>query len=204
MTLNTSIAIGKPYSVREVFDFCRKLLNTPDATPFFQEDSHSWGCKEIRNPGGIGLDAWLWIYYGADGPITHVHDEWCPTEVGPAKWDDDGEYIVTQEEIDNHAEWIATDPTKNGWAAIEVTFDTSYGHRNRRGERCDQLHTRLVAELGRWLDDRGLPWKWQNEYTGEWFDRYEGLAGLAGAHRSSGAEEWFQKQVLPLITGGDL
>ena len=200
MTLNTSIAIGKPTNVREVFDFCRGLLNTPTNTPFTDRiDEHHPGRKEIFNPGGIGLDAWLWIYYGADGPMTHVHDEWCATEAGPAKWDSDGEVMVTQEDVDQHTAEVAAHPTMNGWAAIEVTFDTAYGYRGPDGESCSQLHARLIAQLGAWLDRKGLPWKWQNEYSGEWFDGYDGLAEFAGAHKSTGAAAWFESTVVPFI-----
>lgn len=210
MTLNTSIVIGKPHNVREVYNFCRSLLNTPEhvevRTGPEPGDERHWraGQKWIANPGGIGLDAWLWIYYGADGPMTHVHDKWCHAEVGPAKWDDEGKHVVTQEDVDRHAEHIANDPTENGWGAIEVTFDTAYGHKNDRGENCSQLHSRLVAELGKWLDTKGLPWKWQNEYTGEWFDGYHGLAEFVGAHESTGAADWFNNTVLPLIESGAL
>ncbi|MFF4600595.1 hypothetical protein [Amycolatopsis sp. NPDC001319] len=184
MTLNTSIAIGKPYPVRQVFDFCRELLNTPEGTPFSEEHS-SWrkGVKQIFNPCGIGLPAWLWIYYGADGPMVETPDD--PSD-------------------EDEVEYIARTPTKNGWAAMEVTFDTAYGYRGPDGESCSQLHARLVAQLGKWLDAKGLPWKWQNEYTGEWFDGYDGLAELVGAHESTGADEWFRGTVLPLIAGGAL
>jgi hypothetical protein len=182
VTLNTSIVIGQATPVREVFDFCRELIKTPGGTPFTQrDDSYSPGMREIFNPGGIGLCAWLWINYGADGPMIGAPDD--PED---------------QEELD----YIARTPTKNGWAAIEVTFDTAYGYTSPEGEGCSQLHARLVAELGKWLDRKGLPWKWQNEYTCEWHDGFDGLAEFVGAHKSSGADEWFRNTVLPVIRGG--
>src|SRR5207248_10514855 len=99
MTLNTSVVIGNPINVREVFAFCRKILGCPEDVSFEQGDSYRPGQKQILNPGGIGLPAWLWIYYGADGPMVHQHDKWCAAEVGPAKWDDEGKHFVTQEDI---------------------------------------------------------------------------------------------------------
>ncbi|MGW3992419.1 hypothetical protein ACWEF6_02920 [Amycolatopsis sp. NPDC004772] len=205
MTLKTSVAIGKAYPVREVFEVCRSLLNTPEGTPFEHEDvTSSWrkGQRQILNPGGIGLDAWLWIYYGADGPMIHSHDDWCATEVDPCKWDDTGKYSHGAEDVRRHVADIAEDPTKNGWAAIEVTFDTAYGYRGKSGENCSMLHARLIAELGRWLDEKALPWKWQNEYTGEWFDRFEGLGEFVNAHQSTGADSWFRETVVPIILAG--
>lgn len=186
MTLNTSVAIGKPHNVREIFDFCRLLLNTPAGTPVETGPSNSerpWrkGQKWINNPCCVGLDAWLRLYYGADGPMSHTCDAICNADCIEATSDD---------------------PTENGWTAIEVTFDTAYGYRTDDGESCSDLHARLVRALGQWLDARGLPWKWQNEFTGEWFDRYEGLDTFGNAFRSTGAEDWFTNVVQPAIAAG--
>lgn len=204
MTLDTSIAIGKPHNVREIFDFCRLLLKTPEDTPVIERVCGDWraGCKEISNPIGIGLAALLEVYYGADGPMVHRHDKWCEVEVGPAKWDDTGQQMVTQAEVDSHTASIAANPCENGWAAIEVTFDTAYGYRGDGGESCSDLHARLIRAFGQWLDARGLPWKWQNEYTGEWFDSYDGLDEFGDAHRATGADAWFRNIVVPAIAGG--
>jgi hypothetical protein len=183
VTLNTSIVIG---NVHEVFAYCRALLNTPEGTEIMtgpEPGEHRFGNgdKYIANPGGIGLQAWLWINYGADGPMVTEPDD--PND---------------QDEV----EYIAGNPAKNGWGAIEVTFDTAYGYRSDDGENCSQLHARLITQLGAWLDERALPWKWQNEYTGEWFDRYDGLAEFVGAHESTGAADWFNNTVLPAIENG--
>jgi hypothetical protein len=198
MTLNTSVAIHGAYNVQEIYAHCRMLLNTPeDVEPWTgpdegQERSYRHGQRWIGNPGGIGLPAWLQIYYGVDGPMTHRCDKWCSTELG-------GEWGTTQDQIDEHDRDVATDPTANGWAGIEVTFDTTYSYRGENDEGCSALHARLVAQLGAWLDSRGLEWKWQNEYTGEWFDRYDQLAEFAGYHESSGADDWFRNVAQPAI-----
>jgi hypothetical protein len=179
MTLDTSIAIGKPTPVRPLFDFCRELLGTPVDTPFEQEDcKYRTGCKQIFNPGGLGLPAWLWIYYGADGPMIGKPDD-------PNDPDD--------------VEYVASTPTKNGWAAIEVTFDTAYGWHGQDGESCSDLHARLIRAVGQWCDRKGLPWKWRNEFTGEWHDAYEGLDEFGDAFKSSCAQDWFTNTVLPAI-----
>jgi hypothetical protein len=196
MTLSTKVAIGKPHDVREVFEFCRELLGTPEGTPVHEGEGYlNDQCKRIGNPIGIGLPALLDVTYGADGPMIHRCDKWCATELG-------GEWNHTQEDLDEHARHIAEDPTENGWAAIVVDFDTTYGYRGEGGESCSDLHARLVTALGRWLDERGLPWKWRNEYTGEWFDRYDQLDTLGDAHRCTGADAWFRDTVLPAILSG--
>lgn len=196
MTLDTRIAIqGKaPYSAMDIFRQCRTLLDTPDTVPVDQKDSR-WneGTKMLMHPPGVGLEAWLIMYYGADGPLVHQHDKWCDTELG-------GEYNTTQEQIDAHAEDIASDPAENGWATMVVSIDTSYGFRNDRGESCSQRHARFIFELGTWLEACGMEWKWRNEYTDEWHSRYEGLKEFGGYHNSPGGpNDWFRNTVLPAI-----
>lgn len=192
MTLSTYVAIGKPYPVREIFDFARTLIGTPDGTPVEDDGEPRDGVKRISNPCGIGLPAWLIVSYGADGSMVHKCGKWCSTELG-------GEYNTTQKEIDDHARYIAENPMENGWAATVVDFDTAYGYRGDGGESCSDLHARLVAALGQWLDEHDLPWKWCNEYTGEWFDRYDQLDTFGNAHRATGADDWFRNLVMPAI-----
>jgi hypothetical protein len=197
VTLSTLIAVGKSYPVREILDFARSLIGTPEGTEVATWDKRSEpdGVRWIGNPCGIGLPAWLIVKYGIDGPFPlHQHDRFCSVELG-------GEWNTTQEDIDAHAADIATDPQENGWATTVVDFDTSYSYRGDNGESCSDLHARLVFELGQWLDAKGLPWKWHNEYTGEWFDRYDGLESFGDFHRASGADEWFRGRVLPAIDG---
>lgn len=206
MTLDTRVAIGKPHNVREIFDFCNQMLGAPAEvlTEHQDCDGDRAGQRGLLNKPLQGLPAWLWMFYGVDGPMVHRHTKWCETEVGPAKWDDDGTVMVTQAEVDEHAASVAADPTENGWAAIEVSFDTAYGYRGEGGESCSDLHARLVTALGLWLDKRGLPWKWKNEYTGEWHDGADGLDRFGAAHRASGADAWFRNQVMPVIANGTL
>jgi hypothetical protein len=203
MTLNTKVAVGKPTDVRKIFDFCNQLLNAPGTVEWSEGDcdGHRAGQSEIYNRPMQGLPAWLWIYHGSR---VHEHDEWCDSEVGPAKWDDTGQHVVTQDEVDQHVAEVAADPTMNGWAAIEVTFDTAYGYRGDGGESCSDLHARLLTALGQWLDARDLPWKWQNEFTGEWHDGIDGLAEFGDAFAMTGAQSWFEDVVKPAIASGGL
>ena len=49
---------------------------------------------------------------------------------------------------------------------IEVRWDTGYGTKDRR-----ELHRRLTASLGEWLDGQGCPWVAYDEFTGLWHER---------------------------------
>lgn len=204
MTLDTRIAIRAlaPVSAREIFLYCRALIDTPDGTPIEDkvEDGDRKGQKSLWHQPGLGLDGWLIMYYSADGPMQHVCTEYCPRKVGWAEWDDQKRYRVSQADIDEHRAEIAEDPTENGWATVEVSIDTGYSFMNDRGESCSQRHARFVFELGQWLDARGCEWMWKNEYTGEWHDSYEGLEDFGSFHISEGGPaEWFALTVLPAI-----
>lgn len=192
MTLTTHVAIGAPTDVKELFGFCRQLLGAPADLPV--EHDYKGSVRKIANPGGVGLPAWLEIEYGADGPLpVHVHDKWCP-RVGD-------EYGAGEAEVLEHAAEIAADPLQNGWAAIDVSLDTTYSYRGEDGASCSDLHARLVLAIGHFCDARGLPWKWQDEFLGSWHDGEEGLAEFGDAFASTGAKRWFEQTVVPAIAG---
>jgi hypothetical protein len=204
MTLDTRIAVRAvaPVTAREIFTYCRALLDTPDRTTIKDEveKGNRKGQKSLWHEPGLGLDAWLIMYYGADGPMQHVCTEFCPRKVGLAEWDEKKRYHVTQADIDEHREEIAADPTENGWATVEISIDTGYSFMNDRGESCSDRHARFIHELGLWLDGRGCEWKWKNEYTGEWHDGREGLEDFGSFHMSEGGPaEWFAGAVIPAI-----
>lgn len=167
MRIDTRIAIGRPYHVHEVFRFCRTLVGTPE----HMEPRHADGAddisagrlgqKMIGDPWRSSVRPWLQVWYGADGPMVHLCDGLCPT----------GDRVA-------HDRWVADNPARNGWAAIEVSLE---------GASSACQHAPLVTALGRWLDERGLPWKWRNAYTYQWFDRYDGLALLEAAERAESA-----------------
>ena len=104
--------------------------------------------------------------------------------------------------IDDHDEDCEDDCTGNWhhpphW--FKVTFDTAYGYHDEQGRTCGVLHASLVAQLGQWLDDRGLRWAWRNEFTGEVHmgDRYERLYDLFKG--GDDANRWFETIVKPAI-----
>ncbi len=56
---------------------------------------------------------------------------------------------------------------------IKISFDTAYGYRGHNGEGCDQLHASYIRKLGKWCEEKGWKYAWQNEYTGEWFNDWK-------------------------------
>lgn len=194
MTLDTRVAIGGGQAVdaQAVYDLCRKMVNTPNGVEPEVDESPKY--KSISNPPGIGADAWLAVQYGADGPI-------------PAHECGDDCYLDEAEDLAAEGESRCMDarfrdrgrPDYSGWASVIVSFDTTYGHRGPNGETCSDLHAKYVYALGQYLDSKGLDWKWEDEYQGEWYDRYDHLDEFGDAHRSTGADEWFRSFVLPAI-----
>jgi hypothetical protein len=137
----------------------------------------------IANDCGQGLPAWLMVHYrpgAALRPDAEACSQHCDTDPeDPEPYHSHGP-----------AHWLV------------VSIDTSYGYRDAAGRGCGDLHALLIAELGQWLDARGVAWSWENEFTSEIHggeDRYRRLVDLA----SSGfeASAWFRTTVLPAISG---
>lgn len=174
MTLNTSVYVIGGVDVHAAFHKSRELLETPPDIRVIDEPS-SWndGQWDLRHPGGVGLDAWLWCHYKPDGPLR------TPEDVARAEAEDD---------YDGPA------------CFFDLSFDTAYGYSDSQGRDCGGLHASLVARLGEWLDEHGARWGWQNEFTGEihWGeDKYERLWDLFSG--SDEAVAWFEGVVKPLI-----
>jgi hypothetical protein len=169
MTLDTRIYIHGPADYREVFVKCNQLIGADEGVRFEDKPGNIW------NKPGQGLCALLDVYYGQGGTALRKpgdHARYC----------------------DGEADECFSPCGVPCW--LEVSFDTAYGYRGPEGG-CGDLHARLVAELGRWLDGKGVRWSWQNEFTGEIHQGYEGLDGLA----SGGAEasSWFREIVAPAL-----
>ena len=79
---------------------------------------------------------------------------------------------------------------------LEVSLDTAYGYKDALGG-CGDLHARFVANLGKWLDAKGAPWTWMNEFTGEVHAGTDGLdeLGASGAE----AQQSIAGTVLPAL-----
>lgn len=180
MTLSTHVYLLTEADPRDVFGQCRTLLGATDAHPWFDDrdgsDFRDPGEFVLRNKAGVGLPALLWLRYRDDGMLRsshEEHDEWCDDDC-------DGRHH-------DPAHWI------------DVDFDTAYSYHDEQGRTCGVLHASLVAQLGQWLDERGIRWAWQNEFTGDIHigDRYERLYDLFSD--GDNAHVWFEDIIKPAI-----
>lgn len=188
MTLSTDVYILDEIDPGEVFQFCQGLLAKYDDRPGTHEqewdDRATWrddGSRLLGNKIGQGLPAILDVTYRPSAPLATQEQSEAHTE----DCDDDGDSCRY-----NH-------PTAC-W--LNVDFDTAYGYRDKRGWGCGDLHAALVAELGAWLDGRGVDWAWRNEFTGEVHsgpDRAEKLIELVSGGAEAGT--WFRTMVVPAI-----
>jgi hypothetical protein len=170
MTLDTSVFVTSKLDYRLAWVKCNQLIGAHEGITFTDEDGYIW------NKAGQGLCALLGMHYGTDAPLVADggHHQYCEP--------DDGE-AASHRLCFPH--WL------------EISFDTPYGYRDADGNGCGDLHARLVAELGQWLDGRGASWKWENEVTGEVHDGYAGLTELARS--GARATQWFRTIVAPAL-----
>lgn len=194
MTLDTRVYVVDHVEPMELFRQCQALLTPYDADrrpperQRWREDAWSGDGRVLMNEGMQGLPAWLIMHHGGERPYrtperAAKHDL-C--NVPGADYYDPNERTCTGE---GHppACWY------------EVSYDTAYGYRGPDSMGCGDLHARLVAELGLWLDARGVRWLWLNEFTGEVHAGYEALIELASAGFEASA--WYRTKVLPALAG---
>ncbi|WUI02061.1 hypothetical protein OHR68_09725 [Spirillospora sp. NBC_00431] len=183
MTLDTKVYVLDRISHRDVFVKCNQLISATEATEFRDEqvgasrkDGPASGAPwSLGNKAGQGLCALLDIYYRPDAPLR--------AKDGDCHWFCDPD--CDDAEHDTRACWL------------EVSFDTAYGYRDEQGRGCGDLHASLVAQLGQWLDERGVRWLWENEFTGEIHSGYDRLIDLCAGGFEAAA--WFRTPVLPAI-----
>lgn len=198
MTLSTNLYVLDKVDVPELFRFCQTLLTKYDDRPVPQKpEEQRWsdnkdaytidGAKRISNQLGQGLPAILDITYRPDGPLTSPGQaEQCTSDCEPSDADDPDGYHSHP-----HACWA------------DIDFDTTYGYRDRAGRGCGDLHALLVAEVGNWLDERGVRWEWRNEFSGEVHGGDERYARLVDLARGGfDAMAWMRTTVLPAIAAG--
>lgn len=182
MTLSTHVYLLTEADPRDVFFECRRLLGATDAHPWVddREGTRGAGAAILRNQAGVGLPALLSMHYRPGAMLRPSHEEHDPDICDD---DCDGSWH-------DPAHWI------------DVDFDTAYSYMDEQGRGCGVLHASLVAQLGQWLDERGIRWAWRNEFTGEIHigDRYERLFDLF--KDGDNAKRWFEEIVKPAIESG--
>ncbi len=194
MTLSTNVYVLDPVDPRELFHYCQSLLTkydeqhrTPEQQIWTDEAAEDfrdgkWVTSPhrrcIANRIGQNLPGILDIDYSTAGPLRQA-----------------------QVDCDEDCSDGCTGTYHERFCWLDVDFDTAYGYKDAEGRGCGDLHALLVAELGRWLDDRGVRWEWRNEFTSEVHgdpDRYDRLIDLCSGGFEATA--WFQTTVMPAIT----
>jgi hypothetical protein len=212
MTLSTYIVVGSPdVDHASIYNFLRPLVVTPPQAKC--EVTENSGLVHIDNAPGIGAYAWLLTKRNQDRtPFVHTCDEWCEDVVGERTITrHDGTlytFTITAEEVEWHDENRIKDYHQNGQGYISINFDTSYSFHKEHpdfpqlGElNCTTLHAWLITQFGVWMIENhpDVPWWWRNEYTGEWFERLDGL----GLEQFVGAEfdraRWFECSLKPAL-----
>jgi hypothetical protein len=206
MTLSTDVYVLDAVDPHEVFAECQRLLSLYDEEhrmpiehKFEDKQDGSWQAGGERivdasNPWTIAnepmqnLPAWLFVHYRPGAALrtpeqaTEHDDDICTVQ--GCDWWIDGESVECTGDGHRPACWL------------NVDFDTAYGY-DHNGMGAGDLHALLVAELGKWLDARGVRWSWKNEYTGEVHDSPEKLIELVSGGFEASA--WFRTSVLPVI-----
>lgn len=147
MTLATSVHIQAPINHQLVFLKCREIIGIPAEHPFQIHADKGLGWKDGEWIASVpdGFRSALDVSHNHGQPLTTSCDEWCETP------------------CDYHANIPP--------AYIDVRLDTTYGYRDENGWGCSDVHRDIVAKLGAWLDEQGVNWWAQDEFTGEWHER---------------------------------
>ena len=200
MTLSTDVLIEGKINPHDVFWFCRRnLLNLADTEGRWEDRQDGWWLKDgpeedapwtIGNPLGQGFPAILSVHYRPnDKPLRteedfRRHDEYCNIPENPEFYNPDEEVCDGEHNYERPC-WV------------RVNFDTGYSYSDEYGRGCGDLHAAYIRKLGFWLDTQGIPFMWENEFTGEFHRGYENLADLGNS--GAGAKDWMTNIVLPAI-----
>lgn len=186
MTLSTDIAVVGPIDPEFVFKTALTAVcmasNAPERIGGAKVERSGPGqwrdYSAINTVCGQGLAAWTWVYHREDGSPLYAEDAYEVEEV-----DDETGIAET---------WFISPACH-----VKVNLDTAYGYRGPDGAGCGTLHARVITMLHDEVAKRGCTIKWKNEFTGDWHDGLDGLAGLQDGGES--AISWFQSEALPAI-----
>ena len=149
MTLATTFIIVDPHPPEPLFRFERALLGAEEAkwrhrtAPGPLWDGGTIYPAEMSDVIELGYPSMLDIYYATDGPLMETGYR---EDAGFAEFDVPGS---------EHC--------------LRVHWDTAYGYRGPENQSCSDLHAWLILETGLWCERRNLRYRWDNEYSGEWY-----------------------------------
>jgi hypothetical protein len=217
MTLNTRIAVLQPVPVKELFDWVNTNLLKAENPMTYDEQEHAhdyaaWkaaggGKADLRqfqipiegahwtmgNQMGQGFAAIFEIEYRPDGPLyaedEYYYDEDRFPDLAEAKgWD---AYPASQ--IPEGQRGRLAHPAM----AMQIVFDTGYSYQHETmGFGCGTLHAIYINLIGSWLAERGVGYRWYNEFNGTWNDAGTEQNLIGGGDE---AKAWFERVVKPAI-----
>ena len=159
MTLTTKFRTDAPINPLRLHDGATELVNPTGIEVSLCDND---GPGERWNRPGLGLDAWIWTYWGVDGPLD---------QAGIDRPEDDPE--------DRDPDWTAAPR-----ALVEVHMDTPYGYES------NALHAAIclrLAEIVR-AEHPGAGCWWYDEYRGTWHDVADRAALIAFVGTTGGIE----------------
>lgn len=184
MTLSTNFRILSPITDPEyLFHFAQELLGRPASGQEWHKEVERGELVYSTVPGQ-GLDAWLIMHVGMDGPIQD--DPCSAVEDGEDCSEDDPCYAC-----------------RKPVASVEFDFDTGYAYQGPEGG-CADLHARYIVALRDLCVSKGWEWAWMDEFRGEWHvNTFEGMDDFLGynSHNRNGDRFWYEAEVLPRIAG---
>jgi hypothetical protein len=213
MTLSTLIVVGNPdVDHPEVYNLFRKLVLTRPQAPC--EIKEKDGVVHIDTPPGTGAYAWLLTKRNQDrSPFVHTCDEWCDDVVGErtiylSYKDEYYTRTITAKEVEDHDKYRAGNYDENGKGYIVVDIDTAYSFHEVHPEfpelgvmSCTSFHAFVITQFGAWMDQQHseVLWWWRNEYSGEWFEKLDGLGLEKFLDSEFDRSMWFECMVKPAI-----
>lgn len=191
MTLNSSTYVIDKFDAHDVFHKVNRLIFAPSWTLWTDEHDTTFNSEVfieptniwvIANERGQGLPARLKVHYRPDGPLVTpeqaaIHPDGCAPNDPDCECDLD---------YDRTPCWL------------RVNLDTGAPSVPFRGENGVELHARLIAELGSWLSESHVTWRWTSDFTVNVYDGFNGLdtAPTPGITDSG----WYRDIVMPAIT----
>lgn len=201
MTLSTKIYIQGEIGALDVFNFLvHQLLEFDNSHRDFTavrttaEADTDWKTKQptglwtVETVIGQGLPAWTMVHHRPGGAYR--------TEVD-AQAHDDGICNMPGSSYHDADEPVCDGSHHTPACHLMVDMDTAYGYTGPNGIGCSGLHGTMIVRLGTMLQERGVPFSWRNEYTGELHQGFDGLDGLLSAGDEANA--WFNGVALPAI-----
>lgn len=180
MTLATYITVLGPVPVEKLYTLVDSMVND-SGEPSIVERTPG----KISNRAGQGNRSMLDITYGLDGPIDEQVEGLIEYERERAAYPDEPDYGIS--------DWYAPLPY-----CAKIRLDTAYGFDEPGIGSCSDLHGAIILAVAAFAADYATGIMWRNEYTGEWFEGFDGLDDFAT--NGASALSWFENLALPAMT----